>query len=166
MENAENILRARKIKDGTVIDHLNPNTAFHVLRLLRLLGETQNVMTVLINVESQKLGRKDLIKIENRELHPREADLISIISPNATINVIRNFNVVEKKKVDLPKILRGVKCPNPTCITNTPEPALTEFSVIRNEDTMTFRCKYCNRQFDIATMKKVMLEDHESVFQE
>jgi aspartate carbamoyltransferase regulatory subunit len=159
MENAESTLRARKIKDGTVIDHLNPNTAFHVLRLLRLLGETQNVMTVLINVESQKLARKDLIKIENRELHPREADLISIISPNATINLIRNYSVVEKKKVDLPKILRGVKCPNPTCITNTDEPTSTEFSVIRNKEVMTFRCKYCNRQFDVATMKKVMLED-------
>jgi aspartate carbamoyltransferase regulatory subunit len=153
----ESTLRARKIKDGTVIDHLNPNTAFHVLRLLGLLGETQNVLTVLINVESQKLGRKDLIKIENRELHPREADLISIISPNATINVIRNFSVVEKKRVDLPKVLKGVKCPNPTCITNTNEPASAEFNVTRDKE-ITFRCKYCNRQFDIATMRKVMLE--------
>ena len=153
----ENTLRARKIKDGTVIDHLNANTAFPVLKLLGLLGETQNVLTVLINVESQKLGRKDLIKIEGRELNPREADLISIISPNATINVIRNFSVVEKKRVGVPNILKGVKCPNPTCITNTNEPAPAEFSVIKNKE-IVFRCKYCNRQFDIATIRKVILE--------
>ncbi|WXG45873.1 MAG: aspartate carbamoyltransferase regulatory subunit [Candidatus Atabeyarchaeum deiterrae] len=153
----ENTLRARKIKDGTVIDHLNANTAFHVLRLLGLLGETENVLTVLINVESQKLGRKDLIKIENRELNPREADLISVISPDATINVIRNFTVVEKKRVGLPSILRGVKCPNPTCITNTNEPAPAEFAVTRNKDTV-FRCKYCNREYDMASIRKVILE--------
>jgi aspartate carbamoyltransferase regulatory subunit len=153
----ENTLRARKIKDGTVIDHLNANTAFPVLKLLGLLGETQNVLTVLINVESQKLGRKDLIKIEGRELNPREADLISIISPDATINVIRNFSVVEKKRVGLPNVLKSVKCPNPTCITNTNEPAPAEFAVIRNKE-IVFRCKYCNRQFDIATIRKVILE--------
>jgi aspartate carbamoyltransferase regulatory subunit len=153
----ENTLRARKIKDGTVIDHLNANTAFPVLKLLGLLGETQNVLTVLINVESQKLGRKDLIKIEGRELNPREADLISIISPNATINVIRNFSVVEKKRVGLPNVLKGVKCPNPTCITNTNEPASAEFTVKKNKE-IVFRCKYCNRQFDIASIRKVILE--------
>jgi aspartate carbamoyltransferase regulatory subunit len=153
----ENTLRARKIKDGTVIDHLEANTAFHVLRLLGLLGETKNVLTVLINVESQKLGRKDLIKIENRELNPREADLISVISPNATINVIRNFSVVEKKRVGLPNILKGVKCPNPTCITNTNEPASAEFNVLKNRETV-FRCKYCNRQFDMESIRKVILE--------
>ena len=153
----ENTLRARKIKDGTVIDHLNANTAFPVLKLLGLLGETQNVLTVLINVESQKLGRKDLIKIEGRELNPREADLISIISPDATINVIRNFSVVEKKRVGLPNVLKSVKCPNPTCITNTNEPASAEFAVNRNKE-IVFRCKYCNRQFDIASIRKVILE--------
>lgn len=150
-------LRARKIKDGTVIDHLNANTAFPVLKLLGLLGETRNVLTVLINVESQKLGRKDLIKIEGRELNPREADLISILSPDATINVIRNFSVVEKKRVNLPNVLKSVKCPNPTCITNTNEPASAEFSVLRNKE-IVFRCKYCNRQFDIASIRKVILE--------
>ena len=111
------------IKNGTVIDHITAGEALIVLRILGIVGSTNETVSVATNVESQELRRKDVVKIENRELKAKEVDRIALVAPNATINIIRDYRVIEKKGVIIPKVLLGVlKCPNPCCITNTNEP--------------------------------------------
>jgi len=141
----EGELRVRKICEGTVIDHITAGHALAVLRFLGITGREGAVLSVLLNVPSRRLKRKDIIKIEGRELNPEEVDKIALIAPSATINIIRNFKVAEKKKVKLPKVIRGlIKCANPTCISNGSEPILPMFFVER-EDPLRLRCYYCNR---------------------
>nr|MDO8080681.1 aspartate carbamoyltransferase regulatory subunit [Candidatus Freyarchaeota archaeon] len=140
----EKELRVRKIRDGTVIDHISAGTALEVLKILGLTGKEGCTISVLINTPSSKLGRKDVVKIEGRELDPKEVDKIALISPRATINIIRNYEVVEKQRVSLPPIITGFpRCVNPNCIINSREPALPSFTVI-SKDPVRIRCRYCN----------------------
>lgn len=137
-------LRVRKIRDGTVIDHLPGNTA---LRILNLLGLPQkDTLSVLINVDSEKLEKKDLIKIENRYLTEDEIAVLGFIAPNSTINFVKNYAVISKKKPGLPETLRNVKCPNPICISNDPEPA-RPLLTLKEKEKESYRCKYCGRVF-------------------
>jgi aspartate carbamoyltransferase regulatory subunit len=129
------------IQNGTVIDHITGGEALIVLRILGITGSTNECVSVATNVVSNELGRKDVVKIENRELKDEEVDRIALIAPNATINIIRNKRVVEKKGVETPEILIGVlKCPNPCCITNTKEPVRSRFSVKGRR----LICDYCD----------------------
>ena len=96
-----------------------------------------------MNVPSGAIGSKDIVKVENRELEEEEVDRISLIAPNATINIIRDFEVIEKYRVDLPEKLVGVvKCGNPNCISNTNEPVISRFIV--NKKPVELRCIYCD----------------------
>lgn len=141
----ETTLRVSKIKEGTVIDHINSGTALSVLRILGLTGKGSNVVTIAMNVQSRKLGRKDIVKVEERILNSEEADKIALIAPKATINIIRDYSVVAKQKTKLPQIIRGiVKCDNLSCISNGHEPIQPTFFVER-EDPLRLRCYYCNR---------------------
>lgn len=129
------------IQNGTVIDHITGGEALIVLRILGITGSTTECVSVATNVESGALGKKDVVKIENRELLAEEVDRIALIAPRATINIIRDRRVVEKKGVAIPDILVGVLCcPNPCCITNTNEPVLSRFSV-QGERLI---CEYCD----------------------
>jgi len=95
-----------------------------------------------MNVPSKELGQKDIVKIENRELEEKELDKISLISPGATINIIRDFEVADKYQVELPEMVEGmVKCINPNCISNTKEPVISKFEV--KKDPVQLRCIYC-----------------------
>lgn len=98
-----------------------------------------------MNVESKKLGRKDIIKIERRKLTSAEVNVIALIAPTATINIIENFVVVEKFKVNVPEVIEGViRCPNPTCISNKErEPVKSRFRTL-SKDQLIFRCEYCS----------------------
>lgn len=129
------------IQNGTVIDHITGGEALTVLRILGITGSTSECVSVATNVVSNALGTKDVVKIENRELLDDEVDRIALIAPGATINIIRNRRVVEKKGVFIPDILIGVlQCPNPCCITNTNEPVLSRFSV----QGVRLICEYCD----------------------
>jgi aspartate carbamoyltransferase regulatory subunit len=129
------------IRNGTVIDHITGGEALIVLRILGITGSTEESVSVATNVESKTLGKKDVVKIENRELLAEEVDRIALIAPGATINIIRDRRVVEKKGVIIPEILVGVlRCPNPCCITNTHEPVLSRFSVQKER----LVCDYCD----------------------
>ena len=140
-------LRIRKIKEGTVIDHINAGHALSVLRILGTVGK-ENVVSIAMNVPSHKLGKKDIVKVENRELSAEEVDKIALIAPKAKINIIRNYVVVEKQQVKLPQIIRGIlKCDNMMCISNGKEPIQTTFFLER-EDPLRIRCYYCNRIMD------------------
>ena len=141
-------LRIQKIKEGTVIDHINAGNAISVLRILGMTGRENHVVSVAINVPSKKLGKKDIVKVEGRELNAEEVDKIALIAPKATINIVRNYEVVEKQQVKLPKIVRGIiKCDNPLCISNSKEPIQPTFFLDRDEP-LKLRCYYCNRILD------------------
>jgi aspartate carbamoyltransferase regulatory subunit len=92
------------------------------------------------------MGKKDIVKVENRELDPHEVDKIALISPKATINIIRDYDVAEKHRVNLPDEITGiVKCSNPTCVSNSNEPINSRFKVI-SKDPARIKCYYCERE--------------------
>lgn len=129
------------IKNGTVIDHITPGEGLTVLRILDISDGTNVTVIVASNVPSSRGGRKDIVKIENRELFKDEVDKIALIAPDATISIIRSFKVSDKKQVEVPKQIIGViKCPNSNCITNTKEPVQSRFVV----HPRGFRCQYCD----------------------
>ena len=136
-------LYVKKIKDGTVIDHITPGFALDVLKILGINGKSGEVVSTAINVESKHLHHKDIVKIQDRELNPHEVDKIALIAPNATINIVRNFEVASKKAVELPSTIRGIiKCDNPSCISNSMEPVERKFGVDEREP-IRLRCHYC-----------------------
>ncbi len=134
-------LRVSKIRDGTVIDHVEGGQALNVLAILGIDGSEGLGVSIGMNVPSDRLGRKDVVKVEGRELSSSEVDVLSLIAPEATINIIREFEVVEKNRVVRPEQVAGVlSCPNRNCITNAGEPVETEFAVVGNG----VRCGYCS----------------------
>lgn len=136
-------MRVSKIKDGTVIDHITSGHALDVARILGITGRRAGVVTIAMNVPSKKLGHKDMVKVEGRELNPAEVDRIALLAPYATINIIKDYKVLEKKRVKLPETIRGiVKCDNPTCISNSSEPVQPTFYVEKQEP-IRLKCHYC-----------------------
>lgn len=136
-------LYIRKIKDGTVIDHITPGFALDVLKILGIDGKGGEVVSTAVNVVSKRQERKDIVKIQDRELKPDEVDKIALIAPNATINIIRNYDVASKKLVQFPQTIRGIlRCDNPSCISNSREPAEPQFSVDKRQP-IRLKCYFC-----------------------
>lgn len=146
-------LKIQPIKNGTVIDHISPGAALKVLRIMGLPSEgTRSVISIAMNVTTRKNGaQKDVVKIEDREIDPKEVNKIALIAPRATINIIRNFEVYKKQVVQLPKEVIGiVRCENQSCITNSTEPVLSRVAVVK-ADPPVLRCAYCGREVrDVA----------------
>ena len=141
----EKELRVRRIENGTVIDHIASGQALNVLKILGIPDSSQNVVSILLNSQG-KYGNKDVVKIESRELKTMEVDRIALIAPNATINIIRNYDVSQKNKVHIPEFVEGiVKCINPNCISNSNEPITSKFNVAGNNEKLELRCTYCGR---------------------
>jgi aspartate carbamoyltransferase regulatory subunit len=133
------------IRNGTVIDHIQVGTALKVLRIIGVKDDVSSTVSVLMHVPSKKGGWKDIVKIEDRELDPKELDKIALISPDATINIIRDYNVAEKFVVEVPSKIVGImRCGNPGCITNKSEPVEPEF-VVESKKPVSLRCIYCDR---------------------
>lgn len=140
---AEKTLRVSKIKSGTVIDHITSGHALDVIKILGITGRTGGVVTVAMNIPSKKLGGKDMVKVEGRELKSEEVDKIALLAPHATINIVRDYKAVEKQRVKLPSVIRGiVKCANPACVSNSDEPIQSTFYVER-EEPLRLKCHYC-----------------------
>ena len=141
-------LRVQPIKNGTVIDHIPSGLALKVLKILGISGNVASTVTVAMHVASAKMQWKDIVKVEDRELNPREVDKICLIAPSATVNVIRNYNVAEKRRVSLPEKAVGIlKCGNPNCITNQKEPVETVF-LVSSKTPLLLRCRYCDRMLE------------------
>lgn len=149
MENEKQKMRITRIENGTVIDHINPGSALQVFEILGLARDDQNSITIAIRVHSKKMGCKDLLKVEDKFLTPKESAMIALISPEATINIIRSFEVENKHAVELPEELRGIfDCGNPNCITNQErEPVESRFEVT-SKDPLGVRCLYCDNLMD------------------
>jgi aspartate carbamoyltransferase regulatory subunit len=134
-------LRVSKIENGTVIDHITGGQALNVLAILGIDGTAGEVVSIGMNVPSERLGRKDVVKVEGRELSQSELDVLSLIAPEATINIIRDYDVVEKHVVHRPERVTGVlQCPNHNCISTEDEPVESKFAV--TDDGV--RCEYCD----------------------
>lgn len=144
IENYEKELQVKALKNGTVIDHIPSDKLFKVVSLLQL-DSVKNQITIGNNLNSKLMDRKGIIKISDRYYKDEEISRIALIAPTAKINIIRDFEVVEKKILVLPDSFTGiVKCPNPKCITNN-EPMKTKFEVL-SKDPIVLRCPYCERE--------------------
>ena len=140
----ESSLIVRRIRDGTVIDHIPAGRALTVLRILGITGRERLRVAVVMNVESRKLGLKDIVKIEDRHLSPEEVNKIALVAPTATINIVRDYVVVEKRRVELPDIIENILvCPNPTCITRAPREELKPRFRVVSRSPMLLQCLYC-----------------------
>jgi aspartate carbamoyltransferase regulatory subunit len=148
-------LKVKKIMNGTVIDHIPSGRALDILKIIRITGKEGNVVLIAMNVESRKLGKKDIIKIENRYLFKDELNLIALVAPNATINIVKNYDVIEKIKVELPEKFEGIlKCHNPSCITNYERESLSPKFLVEDKVKLTLRCFYCGRSMFISDVLK------------
>ena len=128
-----------------MIDHIPADKLFKVVSILHL-DNCLNQITLANNLESAKIGSKGLIKISERALAEDETNKIALIAPNAKINIIRDFVVVEKRPLILPEEIREiVQCTNPVCITNN-QPVTTRFHVLKLEDEIVLKCHYCERE--------------------
>ena len=136
-------LRVSKIKDGTVIDHIRGGYALDVIKILGITGKEKRVMTIAINVPSKRFTVKDIVKIEGRALNKQEVNRIALVAPHASINIVRDYKVIEKLEVKLPRTIEGIiKCINPCCISNSDEPIVAKFYV-KNEEPLLLKCHYC-----------------------
>ncbi len=141
------------IENGTVIDHIPAEKTYEVLQLLNL-QELTTPVTVGCNLKSKKIGRKGIIKVADKFFTDEEISRLSVLAPNVVLNVIRNYEVVEKKTVITPDLLQGiVKCNNPKCITNN-EPMDTLFHVVDKEHGV-LKCHYCEKEQDINKVQLV-----------
>ncbi|NOZ87184.1 MAG: aspartate carbamoyltransferase regulatory subunit [Deltaproteobacteria bacterium] len=141
-----------KIQRGTAIDHIPSHMALKVLEILGI-AEGGGIVTIGINFDSKTLGKKGVVKIENRILEPRETDLIALVAPTATINIIENGKVVEKRPMNVPEDIRGLlRCPNPNCVTNMDPEVEPRFHLVgrnqdRNSAEIKLCCHYCERVY-------------------
>lgn len=144
--NKKKEMKIKHVRNGTVIDHIEPGMALKVVRILGIPEpDTCSGVSIGMFVNSKKMGMKDIVKIEDRELKKKEVNKISLIAPDASIIIIKDFEVKKKTRVALPKTVKEiVRCKNPNCITNKKEPVTTEF-VIEKEPALRLRCSYCDR---------------------
>jgi aspartate carbamoyltransferase regulatory subunit len=145
-ENKKKELQVAALENGTAIDHIPPEQLFKVAQLIGLYT-MNNLITFGNNLKSKKMGRKGMIKIADKFFEEDEINRIALIAPNVVLNIIRDYEVVEKKCVSLPEeLIDIVKCNNPKCITNN-EPMKTHFYVI-DKNSGTVKCRYCERKIN------------------
>ena len=141
------------IENGTVIDHIPSSKLFQVVRLLHLENISSSIM-VGYNLKSRKMGVKSIIKVADRFFTDEELNLLSVVAPNVSLCIIRDYEVVEKKTVALPSQLTDIVCcANPKCITNH-EPMPTRFHVV-DEEKGIIRCHYCEKEMDLEHVRLV-----------
>lgn len=136
-------LEVSAIKNGTVIDHIPAEATFKIVQILNL-NEHPSALTIGTNLESKTLGKKGIIKIADRYISDEEIGRLSVVAPNVTLNIIRDYQIVQKKYVQYPKQIIGVvRCSNPKCITNH-QPVPTKMEVF-DYSQKSLRCVYCER---------------------
>jgi len=146
----KNEMLVAAIKNGTVIDHIPSDRTYQVAQLLGL-HQLATPVTIGYNFLSKKLGKKGIIKVEDKFFTDEEISRLSVVAPNIVLNIIHDFEVVEKKTVTTPEVIRGiVRCNNPKCITNN-EPMPTLFHVANGILT----CHYCEKEQDINKVELV-----------
>ena len=151
MEQAD--LLVRRIRDGTVIDHINEGRGLKVLEALGIDGSSGNVITVALNMPSGKLNKKDMIKVEGKFLEDDDTNKLAVIAPASTVNIIKDYKLVEKRRVSLPnEIDRIFRCSNLDCISNSTERMDSIMDVI-DKEKLVMKCRYCNRILNVNEIK-------------
>ena len=146
-------LMVRRIKEGTVIDHIDEGKGLQVLNALQIDGRDGGMITIALNVPSGKFKKKDIIKVENKFLKDDDTNKLAVIAPKATINMIKEYKLVEKRRVSLPnEIDRIFRCSNPDCITNSTEHIESVMDVM-NKERMVLKCRYCARVLDVNELE-------------
>ncbi len=134
------MLKVASIQKGIVLDHISSGKGLKIFNKL-MLDKVDYSVVLLMNVHSKSMGRKDIIKIEN-DIHI-DLDFLGLIDHNITVNIIDKGKIVEKRKLEIPKKIRGIfSCHNPRCITNSDDYAQSEFQLV-SADTLEYRCEYC-----------------------
>ena len=142
-------LKVDPIKNGTVIDHIPAGRVQRVLAILK--PRSTDIVMMGMNFSSKAMKKKDIIKIEGRELTQNEVNSIALIAPKAKVSIIRDFKVAQKSRVEIPERIEGlVSCPNPKCITNA-EPMMTIFN-LEDSSNREVACQYCERVFTADEM--------------
>ena len=132
------------LENGTVLDHIPAENVYKALDLLNLKG-IESQITIGINLASKLHGQKGIIKIADKFFADEDLNKLALIAPNATVNIIRDFKVVEKKKLETPAEVIGIaKCKNPKCVTNH-QPIKTRFTTVVNGDEISLKCHYCEK---------------------
>ncbi|MDR1680960.1 MAG: aspartate carbamoyltransferase regulatory subunit [Prevotellaceae bacterium] len=140
------------IKNGTVIDHVPSSELFRVIEILGLAAYP-NQLTFGMNLESKKLGTKAIIKIADCFFEDDDINRIALIAPQAKLNIIRDYKVVEKRRVSIPETIVGIaRCVNPHCVTNH-QPIPTRFGAVRDEQGIRLTCRYCEKVTDSRALK-------------
>jgi len=136
-------LSVSAIQNGTVIDHIPAKNLFKVIQILGL-DHIDTQITFGTNLESKKLGRKAIIKISDKFFEDADINRIALVAPDAKLNIIRDYEVVEKKVVEVPDTIVGIaRCMNPKCITNF-ETVTTRFRVVSKKN-VSLKCHYCEK---------------------
>ena len=145
--------RVTAINNGTVIDHIPAGTALAVLRMLGISDDRSSPISLVMNVPSSKHGRKDIIKVEDRELTQNELDRLALIAPKASVAIIRAYSVAEKREVTIgDELVNIARCTFSNCITINPrEPQDHRLRVV-NEDPIELRCRYCGRPQEMSEL--------------
>jgi aspartate carbamoyltransferase regulatory subunit len=135
------------LENGTVLDHIPADNVYKALDILNLKG-VESQITIGINLASKLYGRKGIIKIADKFFEDEELNKLALIAPKATVNIIRDFKVVEKKKITMPKEIIGIaKCMNPKCVTNH-QPIKTRFTTIEKSNEISLLCHFCEKVSD------------------
>lgn len=146
------VFKVDAIRNGTVIDHIPAGRVQRVLAILK--PRKSDVVMMGMNFSSKAMKKKDIIKIEGRELTQDEVNSIALVAPKAKVSIIRDFKVTQKSTVQIPDQIEGlVSCPNPKCITNA-EPMVTIFN-LADSSTREIACQYCERVFTADDMKHI-----------
>jgi len=137
-------MKVQPIRNGTVIDHIIAGKGVKIMDLLGFNQEGTAILSIM-NVKSKKLGRKDIIKIEDRELSEEDINKIALLSPRCNINIIRNYTVSEKIEAKVPRVNIGIaKCNNQNCISNNQRNLESKLE-LKDEENFTLKCMYCKR---------------------
>jgi aspartate carbamoyltransferase regulatory subunit len=146
MAEEHNMRRVTAIRNGTVIDHIPSGQALKVVELLSLSADTSVPVSLVMNVPSKKMGAKDIIKVEDRELTQSELDRLALVAPESSIAIIRAYSVAEKLNVNLGEEVRNVvRCTFSNCITQNPREPLAHRLKVTKTDPLALRCHYCGR---------------------
>ncbi|MHA1865342.1 MAG: aspartate carbamoyltransferase regulatory subunit [Candidatus Heimdallarchaeaceae archaeon] len=141
----EKKLIVTKIKEGTVIDRIPPGKAMKVLHVLGINDNYPYTVALAMRVKSKKMQLKDIVKIKGKMLTPEESQKLSLIAPNAVVNIINDYKVEKKIVLEIPEqVSEIIRCLNPNCVTNNREPVSPIFYVVSKEP-LILRCKYCDR---------------------
>jgi len=159
--------KLKNIKNGIVIDHIPGGWGLTILVILGIRSGTREKVSVITNVQSKEMGEKDIVKLENIKVNPTQLNVIAVVAPEATINIIGNYEVLDKRDVKLPDEIEGVfECFNPTCVTHT-NPVSGKFLLANqskkrilessnHKKPLLLKCYYCEKEWPVNQLIESM----------